>query len=242
MKELSIAFSACAGISLGMPQGIMWIDAVHDKKTTVYSTLSPKLWAYMKNDPAFVGNDGHGPDIIAFTHCHTDHFSSRLCREAKALWPDTRLMLPQKYFPEQLFIDGDRTDTMLGDASISFIRARHSGKERLHKSYFMHIHDAETSILLSGDTSLSEPIFRQFAAGIHTDIAIMNYTWLMFAKGRSFIDDVVMPKHLVISHLPFEEDDRAGLRKTALEGAGLLHGIEDIRLLSEPMQKELIML
>ena len=102
MDKLTVLFSACAGMSLSMPDGILWIDALHDKKTTVYSTLSPELIDYMFNDSGFVGEDKHGPDIIAFTHCHTDHFSSRLCRIAKSNWPDTRLMLPHSYFPEQL--------------------------------------------------------------------------------------------------------------------------------------------
>lgn len=242
MDKLTVSFSACAGMSLSMPDGILWIDALHDKKTTVYSTLSPELIDYMFNDSGFVGEDKHGPDIIAFTHCHTDHFSSRLCRIAKSNWPDTRLMLPHSYFPEQLLIDGDRTDTMLGTTRISFIRSRHSGKERLHKSYFMHIYDGETSILISGDTSLSDPVFKEFAAENHIDIAFMNYTWLLFAKGRSVIEDIIQPKYLIISHLPFEEDDKAKLRGTAFKGASMLKGIDDIRLLTEPKQKEILIL
>lgn len=242
MNKLLISFSACAGMSLSLPDGIIWIDAIHDKKTTVYSTVSNELWNYMKQDPGFVGTDKTGADIIAFTHCHTDHFSSRMCREAKALWPHAELALVHRYFPEQIFIDGDTKNIAFGDTVIKFIKSRHSGRERLHKHYFIHIYDRETSILISGDTSLSDPDFKEYASGIHADIAIMNYTWLMFAKGRKTIEDIIKPDHLVISHLPFESDDRAHLRKTAFEGAGMLSTPKDIRLLSEPKQKELIIL
>ena len=70
----------------------------------------------------------------------------------------------------------------------------------------------------------------------------MNYTWLLFAKGRSVIEDIIQPKHLIISHLPFEEDDKAKLRGTAFKGASMLMGIDDIRLLTEPKQKEILIL
>ena len=241
MKQLQIAFTANAGMSLVLPDGILWVDALHDKKTLTYSKVTDELWNYIRQDQSFVGADKSGPDIIAYTHCHTDHFSSHLTIEAHRLFPDARIILPQKYFPWQLYLSKPAESFMLKNTSISFIKARHSGAERAHKSFFMAIDDGETRILIAGDTAISDTMLKEFAESFHADLAIMNYTWLLFSKGRECIDKVIAPKHLIIDHLPFEYDDKSNLRQTALKASEMISCTDDVRLLYNPYQKETVL-
>ena len=243
MKQLQIALSANTGISLTLPDGIIWIDALHNKKTLSYSTITPELWEYINKDEGFIGADKMGPDIIAFTHCHTDHFSSHMTIEAHRLYPDAEIILPQNYFPWQKLLSAPVENFRLGNTKVSFIKARHSGAEKLHKSYFAAVDDGETRILIPGDTALSETLLSDFAADFHADIAIMSYTWLLFSKGRRIIDEIIRPTHLIIDHMPFDFDDtKSGIRKNALKSAAMIKCTDDVRLLYNPHQKETVIL
>ena len=68
----------------------------------------------------------------------------------------------------------------------------------------------------------------------------MTFSWLLFKKGRDVIGDIIRPKHLMITHLPFASEDISGYRRAAAEGASKLKGIDDIRFLDTPFQKETI--
>lgn len=239
-EKIKISFSANAGFSAVLPYGTVWIDALHDKNSASFSSVSPELWKVLRSDPDFTGGTGKGPDIIAFTHCHTDHFSSRMCREAKSIWPEARLILPENYFPGQLLLKEERHEVTAGSLRLEFVKARHSGRESGHNNYFINISYPGCSMLVSGDTSISDETFSGYAGCHDTDVAFMTFSWLLFKKGRDVIGDIIRPKHLMITHLPFASEDISGYGRAAAEGASKLKGIDDIRFLDTPFQKETI--
>lgn len=60
-------------------------------------------------------------------------------------------------------------------------------------------------------------------------------------KGREFLEREIRPRHLLVFHLPFAGDDRAGYRAAAARMIGRLEGIPDVRLLQDPLQREEIL-
>lgn len=233
--KIDIANSASSGLSLKLGGTIVWVDAIHARKTSIYSTVTPEIWDYMKKSPAFIGLDGHGPDMIAFTHCHTDHFDAFMCREAKSLWPHTRLALPERYFPEQTLIEGERQAITVNDVTIEYIRSIHSGKDFAdYPSYFINIDYRGIHILISGDTSVNDKSIPEYCADKRPDIAFMNYSWILFGKGRSIIDERLCPRHLFVTHAPFENDDTKNVLRSVRNGISFLKETEDVTILCEP--------
>ena len=103
MSHCQVTLSANAGIALSFGGLRVWVDALHDQKIPGFSTVTPDLWAAMRAHPAFAA-----PDLLFFTHCHPDHFSAGLAREALDLWPEAKIVLPEDRFPGQALLSGRR--------------------------------------------------------------------------------------------------------------------------------------
>ena len=66
-------------------------------------------------------------------------------------------------------------------------------------------------------------------------------------RGRAFLEQYIHPDHLILYHIPFEQDDLNGYRKAAEKAVDAFlqthgSGHMDVRLLQDPMQAELVML
>lgn len=241
MNTYTISLTANNGISIKMPSGIIWIDALHHVKTTVYSTLDEEIKEWFFSDPDTVGSLSEGPDVTAFTHCHTDHFSAKLARYAKDRWPRTKLVIPEAYFPDQILPRESFSFSTAGDTVIDMIKAPHSGKEyKTHNSFYIGIRDAHASILITGDTAISDQSIREYALKYQPDIAFVNFAWLLFNNGREAIEKFMNPKHLFITHLPFEKDDTDKLLPLSRKAAAKLKGSYDLCFLDQRFQKETV--
>ena len=236
MEKICVTLSANAGIAVHFGGKRIWIDALLDEKEPGFSTLSPQLQQKMLQCEAF-----QKPDIICATHCHPDHYSRKLMHTAKCLWPQAKLLLPEPEFGDQMLINGDRFCFDEPGVALEFIHLPHEGAQYAHVKHYGLIMQAEGKhILIAGDCATASPALAQALENISIDLAILNFPWITLAKGREFLTKVLKPKHLLIGHLPFEEDDTSGYRQSALRNAEHLKDQFDVRLLWDPLQTETI--
>lgn len=233
MPSCQITLSANAGIALSFGGIRLWIDALHDEKVPGFSTVTPELWAAMRTHPAFAA-----PDLLFFTHCHPDHFSRRMAREALDLWPQAKLILPEDHFPGQALLSGRRERVRLPDLTLDFIRLTHEGPRYADKPHYGCILESGGfRILIAGDCKLCAPELTEFLKEDGAiDLAVLNFPWLTLPRGRRFVETVIRPKTLAVCHLPFAEDDVYGYRAAAAKAAPLLADTE-VCLLREPLRQ-----
>ena len=241
MKSYKFALTANAGLSITFPSALIWIDAVHTKKAPTYSTITPEIWKTMLSDPDYSGKAMRGPDALAFSHCHIDHFSSDIVREAMRLWPDAKVILPERSFPDEIHVDGKGMYVDVNDVSLHFIKTHHCTRRHHNKTHYsLMMNDGGTRIFMPMDSSMSDPDMHYAAVHNDIDIAIVDYVWVMMGKGREIIENDIRPRHLLIYHLQFEQDDHWSYRAQTREAAKLITGIPDVRILDTPFQKEII--
>lgn len=236
MSCCQVTLSANAGVALSFGGLRIWVDALHDEKVPGFSTVTPALWAAMRAHPAFAA-----PDLLFFTHCHPDHFSRKLAREALDLWPQARIVLPEDRFPGQALLSGRRERVRLPGLTLDFIRLTHEGPRYADKPHYGCILESQGfRVLITGDCRLCAPELAEFLREDGpVDLAILDFPWLTLPRGRRFVQEHIRPRTLVVCHLPFLEDDIYGYRAAALKSAPLLEGV-DVRLLSEPLQQEVL--
>lgn len=225
MAEVQITLSANAGVSIRIDKHRIWVDALHEEKQPGFSAVSAQLFQQILSSEAFAE-----PAYICVTHDHPDHYSEAMVAEARKCWPSAQLLLPAN--------EGYRVNA--GDLSLEFIRLPHEGAQYanvLHCGILIRYHGK--TILIAGDCETASPVLAEAVGEEGIDLAILNFPWVTLSKGRSFLREVLKPKHILLCHLPFEEDDGNGFRSSARRNAQILAQM-DVRLLSEPLQTETV--
>ena len=236
MAKISVTLSANAGVAIVFDDCRVWADALHTQKQNGFSALTPQLQSRMLGCEAFFA-----PDYICATHCHPDHYSKELTAKAKQLWPKAKLFLPECEFEDQVLVEGNSYTFTDGDLKMEFIRLPHEGAQYANvKHYGLLIQKADICILLAGDCATASPALAQALQGRTVDLAILDFPWVTLGKGREFVQKFLQPKHLLVCHLPFEEDDICGYRQAAKKSVDALSQQMDIRLLWNPLQTEQI--
>ena len=92
MSHCTVTLSANAGGALTLGPARIWYDAMHRQQVPGFSTISPALMAALEQTRAF-----YDPDLILCSHCHPDHCSIPLLKEAQRLWPRAKLVLPEPH-------------------------------------------------------------------------------------------------------------------------------------------------
>lgn len=225
MAEVQITLSANAGVSIRIDKHRIWVDALHEEKQPGFSAVSAQLFQQILSSEAFAE-----PAYICVTHCHPDHYSQGMVAEARKRWPSAQLLLPEN--------EGYRVNA--GDLSLEFIRLPHEGAQYanvLHCGILIRYHGK--TILIAGDCETASPVLAEAVGKEDIDLAILNFPWVTLSKGRTFLTQTLKPKHILLCHLPFEEDDGNGFRSSARRNAQILAQM-DVRLLSEPLQTEIV--
>ena len=227
---MNITLTANAGICIELAGKTIWIDALHNSKVRGFSTMNPELQRWVFDLPA--------PDILAYTHCHGDHYSRELTRQAMEKWPDAKVILPRKDFENQILLQQEKHRLELGNVSLEFVRLPHEGEEFADvRHYGLIIENGGKTVLIPGDCELASLALKAAIRDRSIDVAIFDFPWITLRKGQQFIEEVIRSKHILAYHLPFEEDDINGYRKSAERAAKQLFGV-DIRLLQNPIQSE----
>lgn len=232
MSHYTVTLSANAGGALTLGPARIWYDAMHRQQVPGFSTISPALMAALEQTRAF-----YDPDLILCSHCHPDHCSIPLLKEAQRLWPRAKLVLPEPHLPDQILLEGESRMSLAG-LELRFAPLPHEGAQYAHvANYGCILRSGDFRVLLAGDCAVASPALVKFVGGEPIDLAILNFPWLTLPRGRAVIESI-RPRHLLIWHLPFQEDDRWGYRLAARRALGKLITIPDARLLLEPLQEE----
>ena len=105
------------------------------------------------------------------------------------------------------------------------------------------------NILVLGDAALGCPElteqleaagFGDETGGWKIDVAVVDFPWAAVTRGRTVIDNILRPGHLLICHLPFSEEDRRGYGDMIRRVLKKFRNIEDIRILDTFLQTEII--
>lgn len=225
MAEIRVTLSANAGVSIQVNKHRIWVDVLHAQKQDGFSAVSQQLHKRIVHSDAF-----QEPDYICVTHDHPDHYSAQLIEDAIKRWPSAQLCLPWKEARKQA----------LDDLTIEFNRLPHEGAQYADvEHYGILISIADKRILLPGDCETASPALAAAVGQRQIDLAILNFPWVALSKGRNFLQSTLKPKHILLCHLPFAEDDVNGFRNATQRSAQLLEQM-DVRLLSEPLQTEIV--
>ena len=231
----AVTLSANAGLMISWHGCRIWIDVLHNQETQRFSSLTPGMWANIQRYAAL-----ESPDFICFTHCHPDHYSREMTLQAHNLWPNAILALPKSEFSDQILVVGREYSYTLGRIKIIFIRLPHEGISYADEPHYgLILQDKESQILVAGDCAVGTPILAEWLTDKSIDLAILDFPWLTLRRGREFVEKFVRPKHLLLCHLPFAEDDSEGYLKAA-ELAAQKSTSMDVRILQEFLQREVI--
>jgi len=241
---ITVTGSVNAGICISFPNGRkLWFDFYPDGATPLFSHMKADEWETTKKDPRF-----SPPDLVFFSHTHPDNFSAVRTAEIRSIWPDVPVYLPEgsvwRTSPEDkpfdyLPITGDEMDVTLDGITVQMIRATHSGHQYadLHHYSFLVKYQGK-QIFLSGDALLTGENLITLLECTRTDLAILTFPWASTSMGRERVEYSIQPAHLLLYHIPNEEDNRNGFREAAMSGSELLN-TPDVRLLLKPFQQEL---
>lgn len=229
--KISVTLSANAGVAIDFGGYRIWVDALHNQKVDGFSAVSPSIRQQMMQSQAF-----SDPDCICYTHCHPDHFSKEMTAEAKALWPEAEVYLPEPVFQEQILVQGQSASYEKGGLQLRFFRLPHEGAQYagcIHYGLLLSLEGKH--ILIPGDCQVASDALVQAVADVSVDLALLNFPWLTLKKGYAFLREELRPKQTLLYHLPFEEDDRNGFRQAA-EKTLARQNSEEMQLLWNPLQ------
>lgn len=230
MGKIKVTLSANAGVCIEAAGKKIWVDALHKGAVKSFSTLNPQLQEWVLSWDA--------PDYMIYTHCHPDHYSRELTKQAMEKWPDVKLILPRKDFENQILLSGQTHVLKQGDISIEFFRLPHEGEQYADVAHYgMLLNLQGRNILLPGDCALASPALTDAIGDRKIDVAILDFPWITLRKGQQFLAEHIRPAHILAYHLPFAEDDCNGYRISAQKAAEQMKNT-DIRLLCNPKQSE----
>ncbi|MBE6975941.1 MAG: hypothetical protein E7439_01930 [Ruminococcaceae bacterium] len=211
MAQLKLTLSANAGGVLELGEHRLWIDALHNQKVLGFSTLDGNLQGKMLQNPNF-----QNPELIAFTHCHPDHFSQELTQKAMELWPETEVFLPESHFSSQVLLTGHEYTWEREDLQLRFLALTHEGVQYANTHHYgLLIAWQGMHILIPGDCQVADSALSGMLQSVEIDLAILNFPWLTLKKGRGYLEQVMKPKQAIFWHLPFGADDTNSFRPSA---------------------------
>ena len=229
--KVRITLSANAGVAIHMGGHRIWVDALHTMKQPGFSAVDPSLQREMLRCEAF-----EKPDLILCTHCHPDHFSKPLFKTASKLWPNAKVLLPERHYDDQTLIADGEFVYACGSLSLRFVRLPHEGQQYADcVHYGILITAGDKTVLIPGDCATAAEELRNAIEGQRIDLALLNFPWLTLKRGQSFVDEVIAPSQIVLYHLPFERDDTCGYREAAKKATEKRQK-KDALLLCDPLQ------
>lgn len=228
--SVQVTLSANAGVAISIGPRRIWVDALHNRRSKPFSTLTPQLQKQMLSVEAF-----RHPDYILYTHCHPDHYSEELTDAALAIWPKAKVLSPEGKYG---CFDGDAwcyTDESL---KIRFFRLPHEGEQYRHVRHFGILICCDgQQILLPGDCAVASEELLKAVEPEKVDWMLLDFPWMTLKKGRNFLQQHFPQAKKILIHLPFAEDDRFGYRIAAEKAAALE---ENVHILQDPFESVLL--
>ncbi len=222
---LQVLFGGNAGICICVNNRNIWVDAPFDWKQPGFSAM----------DAEAVLNGGFPrPDALLFTHCHPDHYSREWVLQAMEKYPNAQVCCPEQ-LPGQNVLTGEDCVRDIAGLKIRFFRLPHEGAQYRDVSHYgILLELPQGNVLLPGDCAVAAPELTAAIRDRKIQLAILDFPWLTLQRGRQFVE-ALGPKHTLLYHLPFAQDDENQYRKAAYRAAERTV-LPDVRLLMDPWQ------
>lgn len=232
----SLTLTANAGVILSVGNKEILIDALHNKKVRSFSTVPRDIIAAVRNRYAVCS-----PSMFLATHIHADHISAELWDDARRRWPECVFISPAPPLDGTIVLKPPHQSFAVDGIKVNAVRLMHEGidfESVVNFGYFLEI-DGFT-VLIPGDCALkATKELTELIAGRRVDLALLNFPWITLSKPRKFVLETIAPSHIVMFHLPFENDDLMGYQAAAVKAAQNLPPL-DVRLLSKPFEELVI--
>lgn len=228
-------FDITSGVNAGTACNIgghrILCDVFHDEKIPGLSSVTADRLTKLLSDEAFAG-----PELMFYTHCHPDHYSYEMTNAVLKHYPGCYQALPEKKNEVQLLISGEYQKLKIYDITLEFIKLPHEGRQYKQVAHYGCIIACETKrLLIVGDCEMASDRLAHMIEGKEIYAAIMPFPWITLPKGRMFIEKYIKPEHLIINHLPLEEDDIYGYRKAALDSAAEIN-VPELTIFTDILQ------
>ena len=231
--EIELIFTANAGVILEMDGICIAVDAFHNQRALPFSTL-PKDLLHTLAETGILGK----LDALFFSHTHADHYGQTAMEQVLQYAQNAALLAPEPIAPQQILLQGPAVHITLPDGKLDAVRLVHDGPEyREVPLYGLMLTLRNQRILFPGDSTDHTGV-RQMTQGRPVDVAVLNFPWITLPGNRRFVEQELAPRHLILTHLPYPDDDTEGFISATRKAAEKLTGIPDIRLLTCPLQKE----
>ena len=218
-----ITLTANAGVILQVNRRAVIVDALHDWKTSRFSSVSQATVAAVK--AMFSETE---PDAVLVTHRHPDHCSELLMQSFSNRWRNTRFLYPES-FPQGLSVQ------QVGHIKVEALALPHEGRgfENVDQRGYCITMDG-VRFLTPGDCAAeAKDRLKAMCGGSAVDFAVMNFPWVTLERNRRFLLEELKPEHIIAVHIPFARDDVEHYRPAVFEAA---KAAKNIHILSEPMQ------
>lgn len=229
--DIEIHYIANAGILIKHKEFKVMIDGIHTVKSLEFSRVNENTLNQIINNTTPFDNI----NLMLFTHNHIDHMdidtlfnyfylnkidsiffpssdSEKIIRFEKHL-----IKLGQQYKKINLEL-GIIEGSIINDYKIRYFKSEHIGPTEYKCENLCFILEINgINILHLGDSDMDYDYMKKMLFNEKIDIALLNFPYINLSKGKKIINEIINPKHLIILHLPFEEDDINNYRKNTLK-------------------------
>ncbi|HUT07310.1 MAG TPA: MBL fold metallo-hydrolase [Candidatus Latescibacteria bacterium] len=223
-EPLQLTFIANSGVLVSSGDQKVLIDALFDKPNPEYRAPSPEvLDRIMRGEAPF-----DGIDLVLVTHNHPDHFDAGLAARYMETVPGPILLAPAdavaelrkaavdwaRIEPRVVLFDlkiGEKAERSLKQVPVTAFRTLH-GKQEAPMNIMFLFELGGWRIFHEGDSPGNVDDYRGFGLGSDAvDLALVHYWFPLEPNCARFLQDVLKPGHVALTHLPIRlEGDAPG--------------------------------
>lgn len=199
---MKIIYVSNAGIIIKAGTATIWIDVLHDENDYGYGCLSDEMIGKLRSD----GN--LRPDVIAFTHCHKDHYSKKLADAFMRTFKNAILVSPENKPEKQTGLFAAVETLNVSGTKLTFVKTDHQPCENAGGNHYSCIVEAESRIILvMGDAALDViKEVRKTTDNFKINIAVLPFPWICRRDGIKMVIDTIKPEEILVCHLPVKKE------------------------------------
>lgn len=215
-EPLTLTYVANCGVLVSSGDSKILIDALFDKPNPEYrAPTSEALGKIMEGTPPF-----DGVDLVLVTHNHPDHLDPDLAVRYLETLPGPLLLAPldavdemhkaaadwTRIGPRIISLDlkvGEKDMRDLRGISVTTFRTLHSGDRESPMNIMYLVELNGWRIFHEGDSSGKPEVYQGFGLGsTRLDLALVHYWFPLDPDWARFLQDVLKPDHIALTHLP----------------------------------------